>query len=67
MGFYINEEIETKLHWQDIVCISMAINDHLEKYGDKVDKEISSRMKKLTYRLNQEMYNNAENDKPNGH
>ena len=67
MGFYINEEIETKLHYKDVVLIGLAFFDHLERYGKDVDKEQKDRMNKLTHRLYQEMYDNPKNDEPNGH
>ena len=67
MGFYINEEIETKLHFKDIVLITTAFGDCIEKYGNKMDAEQKTRMNKLVSRLGKEMYDNPENDKPNGH
>ena len=67
MGFYIKEEIETKLHYKDIALITAAFGDHIEKYGDKMDEEQKTRMNKLVNRLGNEMYNHPENDKPNSH
>lgn len=67
MGFYINEEIETKLHWKDVTLIGVAINNHIERYGDKIDDEQKERMLRLTNRLHQEMYDNPDNNKPNSH
>jgi len=67
MGFYINEEIETKLHYKDISLISVAFGIYQEQFKDTADKEVLERMKDLVNRLGYEMYNNSENDKPNGH
>lgn len=67
MGFYINEEIETKLHFKDIVLITAAFGDYIEKYGERMDEEQKTRMNKLVNRLGKEMYDNPDNDKPNGH
>lgn len=67
MGFYINEEIETKLHYKDIILITTAFGDFINNYGDKIDKEQKTRMTNLVNRLGNEMYNTPENDEPNGH
>jgi len=67
VGFYINEEIETKLHYKDITLISVAFGNYIEKYGDKMDTEQKTRMNKLVNRLGNEMHNHPDNDKPNGH
>ena len=67
MGFYINEEIKTKLHFKDIVLITVAFGDYIEKYDEEIDNEQKTRMNKLVNRLGQEMYNNPDNNKPNGH
>ena len=67
MGFYINEEIETKLHYKDIALITVAFSDYIEKYGDKMDEEQKTRINKLVNRLGNEMYNHPDNNKPNSH
>ena len=67
MGFYINEEILTKLHWKDVTLITVAIGQYIEEYGDRMDPEQRSRMNNLVNRLGKELYNNKENDKPNSH
>lgn len=67
MGFYINEEIKTKLHFKDIVLITTAFGDYIEKYGERMDEEQKTRMNKLVSRLGKEMYDNPDNDKPSGH
>lgn len=67
MGFYINEEITTKLHYKDISLISVAFAIYQEQFKDTADKEILDRMRKLVDRLSSEMYNHPDNDKPNGH
>lgn len=67
MGFYINKEITTKLHYKDIVIITTAIQERLERYGDKMDKGYKKRSEKLVSRLVDEMYDNKENEKSNGH
>lgn len=67
MGFYINEEIETKIHYKDISLIAVAFGDYQERFKDTADKEILDRMKKLVNRLGVEMYNHPKNDEPNGH
>jgi hypothetical protein len=67
MGFYINEEIETKLNFKDILLITVAFGDYIEKYDEKIDNEQKTRMNKLVNRLGQEMYNHPDNNKPNSH
>ena len=67
MGFYINEEITTKLHYKDISLIIVAFGIYQEQFKNTADKEILDRMKNLVNRLGYEMYDNPENDKLNGH
>lgn len=67
MGFYINEEIETKLHYKDISLIAAAFGDYQERFNDTADKEVLDRMTNLVNRLSTEMYNHPHNDNPNGH
>ena len=67
MGFFINEEIQTKLHYKDIVLIAVAFNEYIEKFSDNMDDEQKTRMNKLVNRLGIEMYNNSRNNEPNGH
>jgi hypothetical protein len=67
MGFYIKEEIKTKLHYKDIALITVAFGDYIENYGDKMGTEQKTRMNKLVNRLGNEMYNHPDNDKPKGH
>jgi predicted SpoU family rRNA methylase len=67
MGFYINEEIETKLHYKDISLIAAAFGAYQERFNDTADKEVLDRMRDLVNRLGIEMYNNPKNEEPNGH
>ena len=67
MGFYINETFKTELHYKDVVLISIAFGDYIEKYGSKMDEEQKTRMNNLVNRLGVEMYDHPDNDKPNGH
>ena len=67
MGFHINEEIETKLHYKDISLIAIAFGDYQERFKDSANKEVLDRMKNLVNRLGIEMYNNPKNNKPNSH
>ena len=67
MGFYINEEIKTKLHYKDISLIAVAFGDYIERYNDNINEEQKLRMNKLVNRLGQEMYNHLENNKHNSH
>lgn len=67
MGFYINEEITTKLHYKDISLIAVAFGDYQERFKETADKEILDRMKNLVNRLGVEMYNSPRNEKPNSH
>ena len=57
MGFTINKEITTKLHYKDIACICSAVYVYQESCKNSSgDKEILDRMKKLVDRLGREMY-----------
>lgn len=67
MGFYINEQIETKLNCKEISYLCMIVLEHLRMYGDKVDGDVKNTMQSMTQRLFKEMYNNTENYKPNSH
>lgn len=62
-----NYIIQTSLHCEDVFVIQFAVNEYLENYSDIMDKEVKRRMKKLVHRLFKELYDNPENDKPNGH
>jgi hypothetical protein len=57
MGFNINEEISTKLHYKDIVLIAVAMGEYQRLYKEKSDKKTIDRMIKLVNRLGKEMYN----------
>lgn len=67
MGFFINEEIITKLHYKDIALIAATFGDYQERYANTADKDVLERMEKLVNRLGSEMVNNPENDKPDSH
>lgn len=57
MGFTINEETTTKLHYKDIALITVAFEEYIRLYGSKMDKEQKSRMNNLVNRLGKEMAN----------
>lgn len=67
MGFYINKEIKTELHYKDIVLITVSFGEYIRLYGKIMDKEQKTRMDKLVSRLGREMSNHPENNKPNSH
>lgn len=67
MGFYINEEITTKLHYKDISLIAVAFGDYQERYSDKDPDEVIKRMRDLVNRLGREMSDSPKNDEPNNH
>lgn len=67
MGFYINETIKTELHWKDVSVICEAIRYYKEQLEQDADDEYLIRMGKVAAKLNRELYNNRENNKPNGH
>jgi len=56
MGFTINKEITTKLEYQDIALIAVAMGIYQENYKETADKDILDRMKNLVDRLGREMY-----------
>ena len=56
MGFTINKEITTKLHYKDVALIAVAMGIYQETYKETADKDILDRMKKLVDRLGREMY-----------
>lgn len=66
MGFDINEEITTKLHYKDVSLISVALNMYLESAGKAVDSEVSQRATRLVNRLGNELYDCPQTE-PNGH
>lgn len=67
MGFYINEEIETKLHFKEIIEITVAMNHYIDLYKDRMEDEQKTRMLSIINRLGREMYDHPDNDKPNSH
>lgn len=67
MGFTINETIITKLHYNDIALIAVAMGEYQRIYKDTADVEVLQRMVRLVDRLGVEMCNHTDNDKPNGH
>lgn len=67
MGFYINEKITTELDYRDVVLIGIAFQLYKEQFEETADKEVLQRMNSLVNRLNQEIYDHPDNDKPNGH
>lgn len=56
MGFSINEEIVTKLHYKDVVLIGMAFGMYQDKYKDEANDEVLVRMRNLVNRLGTELY-----------
>jgi hypothetical protein len=67
MGSYINEEITTKLHYEDIVLIAVAFGEFARLNADSMDKEQKERMSNLVRRLGAEMYSSPKNNEPNSH
>jgi len=67
MGFTINEKITTELTWKEISLIAVACGLYQEQYRENADEDILQIMKHLVDRLDREMYNHPDNDKPNGH
>jgi hypothetical protein len=55
MGFTINEEITTKLHYKDIALIAVAMGEYQRLYKETTDKETIDRMRNLVNRLGNEM------------
>ncbi|GGG97626.1 hypothetical protein [Pedobacter zeae] len=66
MGFNINEKINTELHYKDVSLITVALSIYLNEGGDKIDKEVSDRAKRLIDRLGYELYD-CPQDEHNGH
>lgn len=62
MGFTINEEITTKLHYKDIASIMVLVGLYTEVYKETADKEFLKRINNLVNRLGKEMYNHSDND-----
>ena len=67
MGFYVNKEITTKLDLREVVDITSVFRHYVRSFGDKMDEEQKTRMYNLVNRLGKELYDNPDNDKPNGH
>ena len=67
MGFYINETVTTELSYKEITLIGVATNVYLDACGENIDKEVKEILLLMLSRLNREMYNHPDNDKPNGH
>jgi predicted SpoU family rRNA methylase len=62
MGFTINEEITTTLHYKDICLIAVTFGEYQTLYKDTADEEILTRMRNLVNRLGVEMYNTKDDD-----
>lgn len=56
MGFRIQEEIETKLHYEDVALIAVCAGVYLAECGDQVNPEVKQRLDRLVNRLGKEMY-----------
>jgi len=57
MGFTINEEITTRLHYKDIALIAVAMGIYQDLYKNTADKDILDRMRNLVNRLGEEVAN----------
>ena len=62
MGFNINETVTTKLHYEDIALIAVAMGIYQDQYKDTADKDTLDRMRKLVDRLGHEMANCPQED-----
>ena len=61
MGFTINEEIITKLHYKDIALITVAFGEYQRLYSNTAEKDVLDRMRYLVDRLGDELYNHPDN------
>ena len=61
MGFDINEEITTVLHYKDIALIAVAFGMYQENFPS-ASKDVRERMTKLVNRLGNEMVKCNENE-----
>lgn len=66
MGFNINEEITTTLHFKDIALIAAAFHSYKKHYGKNLDEETKIRINRLVDRLGLELYDCPQYE-PNGH
>jgi hypothetical protein len=62
MGFTINGEITTKLHYKDIALIAVAMGEYQRLYMETADKDIIDRMRNLVNRLGNEMADCPQDD-----
>lgn len=62
MGYTINEEITTTLHYKDICLIATTFGEYQRLYENTADEEIITRMRNLVNRLGVEMYNTKDDD-----
>ena len=55
MGYDINEEITTKLHYKDVALIGVAFGIYQDMYKDTAEKNVLIRMRNLVNRLGEEL------------
>jgi hypothetical protein len=55
MGFTINKEITTKLHYKDVALIAVALNEYQRLHKDSTEEEAIERMVNLVNRLGREL------------
>lgn len=57
MGFDINGEITTRLHYKDVALIAVAIGIYIDNYEKTAGDDTIKRMKRIVDRLGNELYN----------